>query len=325
MSGEPIPLSSNSGLQFVCHFDCPLQLSISAIAYLCHGERLLYVRALRPLPSKRSRVPACSRRLLGAQSGIHFRRGKNAHRRSRPRALVPTIVAKLVFRSERGNHLARELAECSFTNRTTLPRKRCSPRSLSVAMATDWSRRANFQHQPDGGRSSSDGIRSNTGSFSFENELLRPPPGNTVANGNSIWRHIAHQPQTADFTRQWFAPEIDDQSPRLRALDCLVDIARDIDTDCAREHADLQPTDVAVLHGRDWLQLNQRPALSSLTSAPRSAVSRGRPVPPLDINRSRFPQRRRAGRSGVQSRSLRLAKRISLPGWPPALKAAPPG
>ena len=39
----------------------------------------------------------------------------------------------------------------------------------------------------------------------------------------------------------------------------IVDIAGDIDADRARKHADLQPTDFAVLHGRNWLQLNQRP------------------------------------------------------------------
>ena len=67
---------------------------------------------------------------------------------------------------------------------------------------------------------------------------VAPPPRNTVANGNSIWSQIAHQPQTADSPAS-IAAEIDDQSLAIQALDCLVDIARDIDTDRSGEHADL--------------------------------------------------------------------------------------
>src|ERR1700688_958277 len=101
---------------------------------------------------------------------------------------------------------------------------------------------------------------------------------------------MANWPQTADSPAS-IASEIDDQSLAIKTLDSLVDIARDIDTDCAWEHTDLQPTDLAVLHRRDWLQLNQRPLfrLRFRHLDPQSHVGA---VPPLDINRSRFPQRK---------------------------------
>src|ERR1700686_3255973 len=128
------------------------------------------------------------------------------------------------------------------------------------------------------------------GQFLFRERLLGPPPRNTVANGKMIWRQKAHQPKTADSPAS-IASEIDDQSLAIQALDCLVDIARNINTDRAREHADLQPTDLAVLHRRDWLQLNQRPLfrLRFRHLNPKPHVGA---VAPLDINRSRFPQRK---------------------------------
>src|ERR1700688_977402 len=100
---------------------------------------------------------------------------------------------------------------------------------------------------------------------------------------------MANWPQTADSPAS-IASEIDDQSLEIKTLDSLVDIARDIDTDCAWEHAYLQPTDLAVLHRRDWLQLNQRPLfrlrLRHLNPQPDVGA-----VAPLNINRGRFPQR----------------------------------
>src|SRR3984893_916617 len=73
------------------------------------------------------------------------------------------------------------------------------------------------------------------GQFLFRERLLGPPPRNTVANGNMIWRQLAHQPATADSPAS-IASEIDDQSLAIQALDCLVDLALVSDTDCAREH-----------------------------------------------------------------------------------------
>src|SRR5207244_6491330 len=118
------------------------------------------------------------------------------------------------------------------------------------------------------------------------------------------------------------ASEIDDQSLAIQAPDCLVDIARNIDTDRSRKHADIQPTDLAMLHRRDWLQLNQRPLfrLRLWHFDPQSHVSA---VPPLNFNRRRFPQRKqRKVRGGNLVLSTRKRK---SPGCTPALKAAPPG
>ena len=54
MSGEPILLSSNSGSQFVCHFDRPLQLRISAVACaaaIVIGAGIYWTGVVRPTPS----------------------------------------------------------------------------------------------------------------------------------------------------------------------------------------------------------------------------------------------------------------------------------
>ena len=105
MSGEPIPLSSNSGSQFVCHFDCPLQLSISAVAYLCHGERLLYV-GLYASSLQKSPVP----RVVGGyweRNPVSVPDAERMPTEKPARCFCPDNGGKLVFRSERGNHLAR--------------------------------------------------------------------------------------------------------------------------------------------------------------------------------------------------------------------------
>src|SRR6266446_6065860 len=282
MSGEPILLSSNSGSQFVCHFDCPLQLSISAVAYLCHGERLLYV-GLYASSLQKSPVP----RVVGGYWQGNPVSVPDAERMSAEKPawrFCPDNGGKLVFRRERGNHFARA-RRMLIHQQNNLAMKALFSKPLGGygdrLVAT-----RKFQQQTD----EADFLRRNAvehGQFLFRERLLGPPPRNTVANGNLIWREIAHQPQTADSPAS-IASEIDDQSLAIQALDCLVDIARDIDTDCAREHADLQPTHFAVLHRRDWLQLNQRPLfrLRFRHLNPKPHVGA---VAPLNINRSRFP------------------------------------
>src|SRR3984893_7706479 len=283
MSGEPILLSSNSGSQFVCHFDCPLQLSISAVAYLCHRERLLYV-GLYASSLQESPVP----RVVGGywqRNPVSVADAERMPAEKPTWRFCPDNGGKLVFRRERGNHFGRARGML-IHQQNNLAMKALFSKPLGGygyrLVAT-----RKFQQQT----YEADFLRRNAvehGQFLFRERLLGPPSRNTVANGNLIWRQIAHQPKTADSPAS-IASAIDDQSFAIQALDCLVDIARDVDTDCAREHGDLQPTDFAVLHRRDWLQLNQRPLfrLRLRHLDPQSHVGA---VPLLDINRSRFPQ-----------------------------------
>src|SRR6202166_1491488 len=183
MSGEPILLSCNSGSQFVCHFDCPLQLSISATAYRRHGERLLHVGHHAPFLQK-SPIP----RVVGG-----YRQGNpvsvpDAERMpaEKPaRRFCPDNGGKLVFRRERGNHFARARGML-IQQQNNLAMKALFSKPLGGygyrLVAT-----RKFQQQTD----EADFLRRNAvehGQFLFRERLLRSPPRNTVANGNSIWR-----------------------------------------------------------------------------------------------------------------------------------------
>src|ERR1035438_143950 len=104
------------------------------------------------------------------------------------RCFRPYNGGKLVFRRERGNHFARARGML-IHQQNNLAMKALVSKPLSGygyrLVAT-----RKFQQQAD----EADFLRRNAvehGQLLFRERLLRPPPRNTVANGNSIWRDSA--------------------------------------------------------------------------------------------------------------------------------------
>src|SRR5579863_4204118 len=86
--------------------------------------------------------------------------------------------------------------------------------------------------------------------------LLRSPPRDAISHGNSRSGEIAHKPQAAN-SAAGVSSEVYDEFLAIQALNCSVDVARNIDADRAGEHAYLQPTDASFFDEGDRLQLDK--------------------------------------------------------------------
>src|SRR5260370_314835 len=97
----------------------------------------------------------------------------------------PDNGGKLVLRCERGNHFAGARGMLIHQQNNLAMKALFSKPLRGYGYRLVATRK--FQQQTD----EADFLRRNAvehGQFLFRERLLRPPPRNTVANGNSIWR-----------------------------------------------------------------------------------------------------------------------------------------